>query len=97
MISSPSICDSSLRGLRCVNGDVHVAYYNDATLCKDPTSIDVSSFFSFNYNNMCKPLNDPGYYTAYNGSDTIYTDVAMQEPNVLKEVYIGTQNRVSYM
>ena len=34
--------------------------------------------------NMCKPLNDPGYYTAYNGSDTIYTDVAMQEPNILK-------------
>ena len=26
--ASPSICDSSLRGLRCVNGDVHVACMN---------------------------------------------------------------------
>ena len=47
--ASPSICDSSFQGLRCVNGDVHVAYYNDATLCEDPTSVNMSSVLSSNY------------------------------------------------
>ena len=39
---------------------------------------------SLPYNNMCRPLNDPSYYDAFNSWDTIYTDVAMQEPSVLR-------------
>ena len=34
--------------------------------------------------NMCRPLNDQVHYTAFSSWDSIYPDVASQEPNILR-------------